>query len=141
MPITSRLETRKEGRLGTVSYPAPLMNMHNIEYFKTAFEIPVDWSIDLYSVMMWYIDQSASLTLHFPAGSGPRDVTKAQMYAFSKGKPAKKEADERQQMLNEFPAGNIKSLYYYRLASSVLDELKSDSVSAASWDECVACAL
>ena len=38
-PIASKIEIRKEGKIGRVYYPAPHMDNENIDYFKDAYEI------------------------------------------------------------------------------------------------------
>ena len=38
-PIASRIEIRKEGKIGRVYYPAPHMDNTNLEYFQDAYEI------------------------------------------------------------------------------------------------------
>ena len=38
-PIASKIEIRKEGKLGRVYYPAPFMTNDNLEYYQDAYEI------------------------------------------------------------------------------------------------------
>ncbi|MCI1225137.1 class 1b ribonucleoside-diphosphate reductase subunit alpha, partial [Bifidobacterium sp.] len=38
-PIASKIEIRKEGKIGRVYYPAPYMTNDNLEYFQDAYEI------------------------------------------------------------------------------------------------------
>ena len=140
LPITSRAETRKEGKLKAI-FMAPEMNMHNISYFKTAYEIPAAHVIDIYSVAEYFIDQSASLTLHMPAKSGPKQINQAQLYSYSKGKPSTKARDERGQMLDRYPQAEVKTIYYYRIEADVLEGTNADTVASADFLECVSCAL
>jgi ribonucleoside-diphosphate reductase alpha chain len=141
LPIPARVESRKEGRIGRVAMAAPEMNMHNIQYFQTAYEVPTEFPIDVYSVAQYFIDQAASLTVHMPAGSGTKEIVKTQLYAFSKGKASKKALEGRKAMLAKYPQGEIKSLYYYRIQAEVLDGVKSDTVGASGYSECVSCQL
>lgn len=140
LPITSRAETRKEGKLKAI-FMAPEMNMHNIAFFKTAYEIPAQHVIDIYSVAEYFIDQSASLTVHLPAKSGPKQINQMQVYAFSKGKPSSKARDERGQMLDKYVSSEIRSLYYYRLESDILVGTNEETVASSNFSECIACAL
>ncbi len=38
-PIVSRIEIRKEGKIGRVYYPAPYMTNDNLAYYQDAYEI------------------------------------------------------------------------------------------------------
>lgn len=38
-PIVSRIEIRKEGKIGRVYYPAPFMDNKNLEYYQDAYQI------------------------------------------------------------------------------------------------------
>src|SRR5699024_6453559 len=38
-PVASKIEIRKEGKVGRVYYPAPFMNNDNLEYYQDAYEI------------------------------------------------------------------------------------------------------
>lgn len=38
-PIVSRIEIRKEGKIGRVYYPAPFMTNENLEYYQDAYQI------------------------------------------------------------------------------------------------------
>jgi len=130
-PITSVIESRKEGKLGTVYYPAPELTNKNIEYFEDAYDIGYEKLIDIYSIAQYYVDQGCSLTLFFKDTATTKDINKAQIYAYSKGKRTPK--DDRGQMLKLFPQGEIKTLYYIRLQAQVINGLENT--------ECVSCAL
>ena len=130
-PITSVIEARKEGRLGTVYFPAPELRNDNIEYFQDAYEIGYEKLMDVYSIASKYVDQGCSLTLFFKDNATTKDINKAQIYAFSKGKRIPK--NERSEIIKLFPQGEIKTLYYIRLQAQVLDGLANT--------ECVSCAL
>uniref|UniRef100_UPI0023523B26 class 1b ribonucleoside-diphosphate reductase subunit alpha n=1 Tax=Corynebacterium ureicelerivorans TaxID=401472 RepID=UPI0023523B26 len=56
-PIASKIEIRKEGKIGRVYYPAPHMDNENIEYFKDAYEVGAEKIIDTYAVATKYVDQ------------------------------------------------------------------------------------
>ncbi|MDU2058860.1 MAG: class 1b ribonucleoside-diphosphate reductase subunit alpha, partial [Dermabacter sp.] len=93
-PIVSKIEIRKEGKIGRVYYPAPYMTNDNLEFYEDAYEIGYEKIIDTYAEATKHVDQGLSLTLFFPDTATTRDVNKAQIYAWRKG---------------------IKTLYYIRL--------------------------
>jgi ribonucleoside-diphosphate reductase alpha chain len=130
-PITSVIEARKEGKLGTVYYPAPELTNENREYFEDAYDIGYEKLIDVYSIAQYYVDQGCSLTLFFKDTATTKDINKAQIYAFSKGKRVPK--TDRGEIIKLFPQGEIKTLYYIRLQAQVMDGLANT--------ECVSCAL
>ena len=111
-PIASKIEIRKEGKIGRVYYPAPHMDNENIEYFKDAYEIGYEKIIDTYAVATKYIDQGLSLTLFFKDTVTTRDINRAQIYAWKKG---------------------VKTLYYIRLRQMALEGTEIEG--------CVSCML
>lgn len=111
-PIASRIEIRKEGKIGRVYYPAPHMDNENLEYFQDAYEIGFEKVIDTYAVATKYVDQGLSLTLFFKDTVTTRDINRAQIYAWRKG---------------------IKTLYYIRLRQVALQGTEVDG--------CVSCML
>ncbi|MBF0580938.1 MULTISPECIES: class 1b ribonucleoside-diphosphate reductase subunit alpha [Corynebacterium] len=98
-PIASRIEIRKEGKIGRVYYPAPYMTNDNLEYYEDAYEIGYEKIIDTYAVATKYVDQGLSLTLFFKDTATTRDINRAQIYAWRKG---------------------IKTIYYIRLRQTAL---------------------
>lgn len=111
-PIASKIEIRKEGKIGRVYYPAPHMDNENIEYFADSYEIGYKKIIDTYAVATKYVDQGLSLTLFFKDTVTTRDINRAQIYAWRKG---------------------IKSLYYIRLRQVAL--------AGTEVEGCVSCML
>lgn len=111
-PITSKIEIRKEGKMGRVYYPAPYLTNDNLEYYTDAYEIGPEAIIDTYAVATKYIDQGLSLTLFFKDTATTRDINKAQIYAWRKG---------------------IKTIYYIRLRQLALE--------GTDMEECVSCML
>ncbi|WP_084101897.1 class 1b ribonucleoside-diphosphate reductase subunit alpha [Demequina sp. NBRC 110051] len=111
-PIASKIEIRKEGKLGRVYYPAPFMDNDNLEYFKDAYEIGPEKVIDTYAAATQHVDQGLSLTLFFPDTATTRDINKAQIYAWRKG---------------------IKTIYYIRIRQLALEGTEVDG--------CVSCML
>jgi len=111
-PIVSKIEIRKEGKIGRVYYPAAFMNNENGEYYQDAYEIGPEKIIDTYAAATQHVDQGLSLTLFFPDTVTTRDINKAQIYAWKKG---------------------IKTIYYIRLRQMALEgtEVKG----------CVSCSL
>ena len=84
-PIVSKIEIRKEGKLGRVYYPAPYMTNDNLEYYEDAYEIGYEKIIDTYAAATQHVDQGLSLTLFFPDTATTRDINRAQIYAWRKG--------------------------------------------------------
>lgn len=111
-PIVSKIEIRKEGKIGRVYYPAPYMTNENLEYYQDAYEIGFEKIIDTYAVATQHVDQGLSLTLFFPDTVTTRDLNKAQIYAWRKG---------------------IKTLYYIRLRQMALEGTEVEG--------CVSCML
>ena len=111
-PIASKIEIRKEGKLGRVYYPAPYLSNDNLEYFQDAYEIGPDAIIDTYAAATQHVDQGLSLTLFFKDTATTRDVNRAQIYAWRKG---------------------IKTIYYIRIRQMALD--------GTDVEGCVSCML
>lgn len=111
-PIASRIEIRKEGKVGRVYYPAAYMTNDNMQYFKDAYEIGWKAIIDTYAEATQHVDQGLSLTLFFPDTTTTRDLNKAQIYAWRKG---------------------IKTLYYIRIRQKALEGTEIEG--------CVSCTL
>ncbi|APF33016.1 ribonucleotide-diphosphate reductase subunit alpha [Microbacterium paludicola] len=111
-PIASKIEIRKEGKLGRVYYPAPFMTNDNLEYYEDAYEIGYEKVIDTYAAATQHVDQGLSLTLFFKDTATTRDINKAQIYAWRKG---------------------IKTIYYIRLRQMALE--------GTDMSECVSCML
>jgi ribonucleoside-diphosphate reductase alpha chain len=130
--ITAKTEKRKEGKASGI-FPAPEMTNENQEYFIDAYEIGPEKEIDVYSIASWYVDQGLSLTLFFKDNATTATINRAQIYAFSKGKPSKKEPDERAKILARYVSGSIKTIYYIRLQAQVINGIEMS--------ECVSCAL
>ena len=111
-PIVSKIEIRKEGKIGRVYYPAAYMNNENLEYYRDAYEIGPEAIIDTYAAATEHVDQGLSLTLFFPAEATTRDINRAQIYAWKKG---------------------IKTIYYIRLRQEALEGTEVQG--------CVSCSL
>lgn len=111
-PITSKIEIRKEGKIGRVYYPAPYMTNENLEFYRDAYEIGPEAIIDTYAAATKHVDQGLSLTLFFPADATTRDINRAQIYAWKKG---------------------IKTIYYIRL--------RQEALTGTEVQGCVSCSL
>ena len=111
-PITSKIEIRKEGKIGRVYYPAPYMTNDNLEFYRDAYEIGPEAIIDTYAAATKHVDQGLSLTLFFPADATTRDINRAQIYAWKKG---------------------IKTIYYIRL--------RQEALTGTEVQGCVSCSL
>ena len=99
-PIVSKIEIRKEGKIGRVYYPAPYMTNDNLEYYQDAYEIGPEKIIDTYAAATQHVDQGLSLTLFYPDTVTTRDVNRNYIYAWRKG---------------------IKTLYYMRIRQQALE--------------------
>lgn len=111
-PIASKIEIRKEGKLGRVYYPAPFLTNDNLEYYEDAYEIGPEKIIDTYAAATQHVDQGLSLTLFFKDTATTRDINRAQIYAWRKG---------------------IKTIYYIRLRQMALE--------GTELEQCVSCML
>ncbi|KQO62675.1 class 1b ribonucleoside-diphosphate reductase subunit alpha [Curtobacterium sp. Leaf261] len=111
-PIASKIEIRKEGKLGRVYYPAPFMTNDNLEYYTDAYEVGPEKIIDTYAAATQHVDQGLSLTLFFKDTATTRDINKSQIYAWRKG---------------------IKTIYYIRLRQMALEGTEVEG--------CVSCML
>lgn len=111
-PIASKIEIRKEGKIGRVYYPAAYMTNDNLDYYRDAYEIGWRAIIDTYAEATQHVDQGLSLTLFFPDTATTRDLNKAQIYAWRKG---------------------IKTLYYIRIRQQALQGTEVEG--------CVSCTL
>ena len=111
-PIVSKIEIRKEGKIGRVYYPAPFMSNENLDYYRDAYEIGPDAIIDVYAAATEHVDQGLSLTLFFPAEATTRDINRAQIKAWKSG---------------------IKTIYYIRLRQAALEGTEVQG--------CVSCSL
>ena len=111
-PIASKIEIRKEGKIGRVYYPAPHMTNENLDYYQDAYEIGYEKIIDVYAAATKYVDQGLSLTLFFKDTATTRDINRAQIYAWRKG---------------------IKTVYYIRLRQTALEGTEVEG--------CVSCML
>ena len=111
-PIASKIEIRKEGKIGRVYYPAPHMDNENLDYFQDAYEVGYEKIIDTYAIATKYVDQGLSLTLFFKDTATTRDINRAQIHAWRKG---------------------IKTLYYIRLRQMAL--------AGTEVEGCVSCML
>ncbi|MGM7667177.1 class 1b ribonucleoside-diphosphate reductase subunit alpha [Microbacterium sp. A93] len=111
-PVASKVEIRKEGKLGRVYYPAPYLTNENLEYYDDAYEIGYEKVIDTYAAATQHVDQGLSLTLFFKDTATTRDLNRAQIYAWRKG---------------------IKTIYYIRLRQLALEGTEVEG--------CVSCML
>ena len=111
-PIASKIEIRKEGKIGRIYYPAPYMTNDNLGYYADAYEIGWKAIVDTYAEATRHVDQGLSLTLFFPDTATTRDLNKAQIYAWRKG---------------------IKTLYYIRI--------RQQALSGTEVQGCVSCML
>jgi ribonucleoside-diphosphate reductase alpha chain len=108
-PVASKIEIRKEGKLGRVYYPAPYLTNDNLEYYADAYEVGPEKIIATYAAATQHVDQGLSLTLFFKDTATTRDINKAQITAWKAG---------------------IKTIYYIRIRQMALEGTEvSDCVS------------
>lgn len=113
LPITAKVEIRKEGKTGRVLYPAPHLTPDNLHLYKDAYEIGNKKIIDTYAIAQQHIDQGMSLTLFLNDSQNTADLNKMQNYAWRKG---------------------IKTIYYIRVKTTT-DFLNNGMA------ECVSCSV
>jgi len=111
-PVASKIEIRKEGKLGRVYYPAPFLTNDNLEFYDDAYEIGPEKIIDTYAAATQHVDQGLSLTLFFKDTATTRDVNRAQIQAWRAG---------------------IKTIYYVRIRQMALE--------GTEVADCVSCML
>jgi ribonucleoside-diphosphate reductase alpha chain len=111
-PVASKIEIRKEGKLGRVYYPAPFLTNDNLEFYDDAYEIGPEKIIDTYAAATQHVDQGLSLTLFFKDTATTRDVNRAQIAAWRAG---------------------IKTIYYVRIRQMALE--------GTEVADCVSCML
>ncbi|MTI15800.1 class 1b ribonucleoside-diphosphate reductase subunit alpha [Rhodobacteraceae bacterium RKSG542] len=111
-PVVSKIEIRKEGKIGRVYFPAPYLSNDNLEFYADAYEVGPEKIIDTYAAATEHVDQGLSLTLFFRDDATTRDINRAQIYAWKKG---------------------IKTIYYVRLRQMALEGTEVQG--------CVSCSL
>lgn len=112
-PITSLIESRSEGGVGTVYYGAYGLTNENKDRYKDAYQIGPEKLIDVYAAAAEHIDQSLSMTLFFDKDATSRTVVKAHQYAWKAG---------------------VKSIYYARFQRDTIDGMEDPSI-------CVSCSI
>lgn len=112
-PITSLIESRKEGKVGTVYYGAYGLTNENKDRYKDAYQIGPEKLIDVYAAAAVHIDQSLSMTLFFDKDATSRTVIKAHQYAWKRG---------------------VKSVYYARFQRDTIDGMEDPNI-------CVSCSI
>lgn len=105
-PIVSQVETRVYGN-STTYYPMPYMQMDNVLYYKSAYNMDQLKIIDLVSEMQKHIDQGISMVLFVTNENTTRDLARYYYYAWKKG---------------------LKSIYYIRTMNLSIEECESCSV-------------
>ena len=111
-PVPSKLEIRKEGKIGRVYYPQYGLTPGNFDDYEDAYDIGYEKIIDTYATAQRYVDQGMSLTLFFKDTATTRDLDRARMYAWRKG---------------------IKTIYYIRL--------RQQAIEGTEVEGCVSCTI
>ncbi len=78
-PVASKIEIRKEGKIGRVYYPAPYLTNDNLETYQDAYDIGYEKIIDTYAAATQH-GIRACRWLFFKDTANTRDVNKAQIY-------------------------------------------------------------
>lgn len=112
LPVTAKIETRKEGMMGQVYWPAPGLTTQNQHLYKDGYEVGWKAIVDVYAAAQPHIDQGMSCTLFFGQNATTAEINKAQIYAWRKG---------------------LKTLYYTRIKMNVMNGLDDQN--------CVSCAV
>lgn len=110
MPVTAPVETRKEGMMGQVYYPAYGLTDENLHLYKDLYQVGWKAVIDTYAAGQRHVDQGMSCTVGFGQDATTREINKAQIYAWRKG---------------------LKTMYYTRLKMNVLGGDPTECVSCA----------
>ena len=109
-PIVSKIEIRKEGKIGRVYYPAAYLTNDNLEYYQDAYEIGHGEGHRHLRGSHAARRPGPVLTLFFSDTATTRDINKAQIYAWKKG---------------------IKTIYYIRLRQLALEGTEVEGCVAA----------
>jgi len=103
MPITAQIESRVYGN-STTYYPMPYMEVDNVLFFKSAYNMDQKKIIDLVSVIQPHVDQGISTILFVDSDTSTGDLAKLYLYAYKK---------------------ELKSLYYTRTKNKKVEECES----------------
>jgi len=98
------------------------MTNDNMGFYQDAYETGYKALIDTYAVAGKHVDQGMSLTLFLPSDSTTRDVNKAHIYAWSRGR----EKNDKGNLAlfdpeTSWKSGFVKSMYYMRIRQSALE--------------------
>lgn len=83
--IVLKIEICKEGKFGCVYYLVVFMMNDNLEYYQDVYEIGYEKVIDIYVVVMQYVDQGLLLMFFFKDIVIMCDINKVQIYVWCKG--------------------------------------------------------
>ncbi len=103
MPISSQIEVRTYGN-STTYYPMPYLNVDNVLYYKSAYNMDQKKIIDLVAEIQPHIDQGISTILFVDSDISTKELAKLYLYAYKKG---------------------LKSLYYTRTKNKKIEECES----------------
>lgn len=105
-PIVDLIERRTYGD-STTYYPMPYLDMSNVFFYKSAYNMSMYKFIDLMAEIQEHIDQGVSATLYVDSNTTTRELGRYYLYAHHKG---------------------LKSLYYTRTKNLSVAECESCSV-------------
>lgn len=119
-PIVNAIETRKEGKTGTVYVPAPYLSDDTLPYYKTAYNMPMEEMLKIYEAATPHIDQGISTTLFIrDINANSRFMTKIYIDAWKKG---------------------LKTLYYLRVKNSATEGTENGLAGSAN-NFCESCSI
>lgn len=126
-PIAGRIETRKEGKIGRVYYPAPHMNNDNMEYYKDSYEIGPDAILRVYAAATQHVDQGLSMTMFYDDSAKVGTLVKTYVKAHKMGIKTMYYARIRQDALTGTEVSGLASTFKRSTAGNVVSADKSES--------------
>jgi ribonucleoside-diphosphate reductase alpha chain len=104
---------KENTNLGTCFFTAPNLNSENLEYYKNAYEIPVEKQIDVVAAKQKYVDMGISFNIYLdPNNLKASRIVEILRYAWQKG---------------------LKTAYYFRSQPPKEEEVKISKIA------CVGC--
>lgn len=137
-PVASRVEVRKEGKLGRVYFTPPHMTNDNLEYFEDAYELGPEAILKVYAAATKWVDQGLSCTLFYDDSATTSKLIKSYISAWNKGVKTLYYARLRQAAIS---GTEVKGLATSIKAKSPITPTLTDASGNIDEDECEACVL
>ena len=138
-PVSSRIERRKEGKLGTVYYPQPHLDNDNVQYFQDAFELGPKAVLRIYAAATEHVDQGLSMTMFYDDTATVSTLVKTYLRAWKMGIKTMYYARLRQRALSGTEMRGLASSLAVGKPGAVADP--NATVLAEDGDVCVSCTL